>query len=171
MHTQEKQNIQNSDCSDFRHIRKRKKMLFDLFLKLLLTPVNIFGLVWNIAVIVGMCFIFKAWKEQWWKSLMPLYGTYIIYKYTWKKQKWLCFVQLLFNVTGAKCLYVMRKHIAVSLFHAIKTFIEKEQIDFDISVSRLLICVVVCLNSMLLTFILTRITYMKRMNVRRSCMV
>ena len=136
-------------------------MLFDLFVKIWLTPENIMGALWNIVMIVGMCLIFHAWKEQWWKSLIPFYGTYIIYKHTWQKWKWLFAVQIFFDVVGAKCLSIAKKHIATNLLHAIKTYIETEQIDIDISVASLVICMILFVISMTITFVLTRITYMK----------
>ena len=47
---------------------------------------NVWGLIWSIITAVCMCLIFLAWGEKWWKSLVPFYGTYIIYKNTWKAE-------------------------------------------------------------------------------------
>ena len=136
-------------------------MLFNLFIKFWLTPENVIGLLWNILMIVGMCLIFTAWEEKWWKSLIPVYGTYIIYKHTWQSGKWLFAVQILFDVLGAKCLSTARKHITTNVIHTIKTYIETEQLDIDISVPRLIICMILFLISIVITFVLTRVTYMK----------
>ena len=136
-------------------------MLFDLFVKFWLTPENILGLLWNIIMIVGMCLIFCAWQEKWWKSLIPFYGTYIVYKHTWQKQKWLFLVQIFFDVLGAKCLSGAKKHLTTNLLYTIRTYIETEQLDVDISVPRLVICIILFLISAVITFILTRVTYMK----------
>ena len=136
-------------------------MLFDLFVKIWLTPENIMGVLGNILMLVGMCLIFHAWKEHWWKSLIPFYGTYVMYKHTWQKGKWLFAVQILFDLLGARCLSVAKKHIATNLLQAIRTYVETEQIDIDISVVRLMICMILFVISMVITFVLTRITYMK----------
>lgn len=55
----------------------------------------------------------------------------------------------------------MKKHLTNNLFAAIKTYIETETIDIDISVPYLIICAIVLLISMLVVFFLTRITYVK----------
>lgn len=136
-------------------------MLLDLFLKLAVTPENIMGLLWNIITIVGMCLIFHAWTEKWWKSLIPFYGTYLIYKHTWNNLKWLFLLQLGFDFMGAKAVSITKKHITSSLFATIKTYMETEQIAIDISVEQLLICLVLATISSLVVFVLTRITYMK----------
>lgn len=94
-------------------------MLFDLFVKLCVTPENILGLIWNLITIVGMCLIFCAWKEQWWKSLIPFYGTYLIYKHAWKERRWLFLVQMIFDLISAVSAWVMRKHITSNLFAAL----------------------------------------------------
>ncbi|MBQ2802565.1 MAG: hypothetical protein IJF07_01550 [Lachnospiraceae bacterium] len=136
-------------------------MLWDLFLKLAITPENILGLLWNIVTIVGMCLIFCAWKEKWWKSLIPFYGTYIIYKHTWKNLKWLFVLQLVIDFVGAKATSIAKKHITSNVFESIKTYVETEEIAIDISVEQLFACLVVALISSLIVWILTRITYMK----------
>lgn len=136
-------------------------MLFELLIKIWVTPENILGLIWNIITIVGMCLIFRAWNEKWWKSLIPFYGIYIMYRHAWKERKWLFVIQLLFEVVSAISAWIMRKHITSNVFHAIKTYIETEQLDIDISVPRLVICITLLLVSMLVTFVMTRITYLK----------
>ncbi len=136
-------------------------MLFDIFVKLWVTPENIIGIAWSIVTIVGMCLIFHAWQEQWWKSLIPFYGTYLIYKNAWKEHKWLFFVQMIFDLLSMLSAKFMKKHLTSNLFAAIKTYMETEKIDIDISVPYLLICACILLISMLVVFLLTRITYLK----------
>ena len=136
-------------------------MLFDIFVKMWITPENILGIAWNVVTIVGMCLIFHAWQEQWWKSLIPFYGTYLIYKNAWKEYKWLFFIQMLFDLISMISSKFMKKHLTNNLFEAIKTYMETETIDIDISVPYLLICAVVLMISMLVVFLLTRITYLK----------
>ena len=136
-------------------------MLFNLFIKIWATPENIIGLIFNIIMIVSMCLIFTTWQEKWWKSLIPLYGTYILYEHTWKNCKWLFLVQLIFDVVSARCTAFMRKHVAVNLFHTIKTYIETQQLDIDIRVEQLLIAVILFCGSIAVAFVVTRITYVK----------
>lgn len=136
-------------------------MLFDLFVKLCVTPENILGLIWNLITIVGMCLIFCAWKEQWWKSLIPFYGTYLIYKHAWKERRWLFLVQMIFDLISAVSAWVMRKHITSNLFAALKTYLETKTIDIDISIPCLLISAGLLLVSMIVVFVFTRITYLK----------
>lgn len=136
-------------------------MLFDIFVKLYVTPENIFALLWTIVTIVGMCLIFHAWEERWWKSLIPFYGTYLMYKHAWEEYKWLFLVQVIFDIAGMLSSSFMRKHITSNLFDAVKTYIQTESIDIDISISYLLGCAVVLLLSTIVVFLLTRITYVK----------
>jgi len=136
-------------------------MLFDLVLKFWATPENIIGLALNIVMIVSMCFVFHAWGEKWWKSIMPLYGTYLLYKHTWKGKKWVFLITLFFNIVNARCLAFARKHIVTNIWHTIKIYIETEKLDIDISMEQLLVCLLAFLVSALISFLLTRITYMK----------
>ena len=136
-------------------------MLFDIFVKLCITPENVLGILWNLITIVGMCLIFHAWQEKWWKSLIPFYGTYLLYKHAWEKRKWLFFVQMLFDLVSFVSARVMRKHVTSNLFTAIKNYLETDTIDIDISIPCLLICTGLLLVSMVAVFLLTRITYLK----------
>ena len=136
-------------------------MLLDIFVKFLITPENILGLVWSVVTIVGMCLVFHAWQEKWWKSLVPFYGTYLIYKNAWKEHKWLFFVQMLFDLTSVMSSKFMKKHLKNNLFAAVKTYMETEKVDIDISVPYLLICAIILLISVVVVFLLTRITYWK----------
>ncbi len=136
-------------------------MIFDIFMKIWITPENVLGILWSIVTVVGMCLIFHAWKERWWKSLIPFYGTYLMYKNAWKEHKWLFFVQMLFDLISMASSKFMKKHLTNNLFAAIKTYMETETIDIDISIPYLLICAGLLLISMLVVFLLTRITYLK----------
>lgn len=136
-------------------------MLFALFVKFCVTPENVLGLIWNLITIVGMCLIFCAWKEEWWKSLIPFYGTYLIYKHAWKERRWLFFVQMIFDLISAISAWIMRRHITSNLFAAVKTYLESKTIDIDINISCLLISAGVLLVSMIVFFLFTRITYLK----------
>lgn len=136
-------------------------MLFDLLLKIFLTPENVIGLLWSIATTVCMCFIFKAWKEKWWKSLIPVYGTYLIYKNTWKRWKWLFLLELLFHLLTMKCTSFMKKHIVYNIFYTVKTYLETEKIDLDISVEKMMVCMLLLLMNGFVVFILKRVTYVK----------
>lgn len=136
-------------------------MLFDIFVKWCVTPENILGIIWNLITIVGMCLIFHAWQEQWWKSLIPFYGTYLIYKNAWKERKWLFLLQMIFDLISMVSARVMKKHVTSNLLTALKTYLETDTIDIDISIPYLLICAGLLLVSMIVVFLLTRITYLK----------
>ena len=136
-------------------------MLFDLLIRFILTPENVWGFIWSIVTTVCMCLIFRAWQEKWWISLVPFYGTYLIYKNAWKEHKWLFFVQMLFDLTGVMSSKFMKKHLKNNLFAAVKTYMETEKVDIDISVPYLLICAIILLISVVVVFLLTRITYWK----------
>lgn len=111
--------------------------------------------------IASMCLIFNAWKEKWWKSLIPIYGIYIIYKHTWEKQRWLFLVPVILNVIGARCMSFIKKDIAANIFDTVKTYIETEQLNIDIGTAPLVVGMILFLISTLISFVLTRITYMK----------
>ena len=99
-------------------------MLFDLFLKYVVTPENVLGLIWSTVTTICMCLIFCAWQEKWWKSLIPFYGNYLIYKHTWKKFKWLFLVEIGFDTLAAKSTSFMKKHIVNNVFYTVKTYIK-----------------------------------------------
>lgn len=136
-------------------------MIADLILKYILTPERLFGLVWDILPVVAMCLIFTAWKEKWWKCLIPFYGTYIIYKQAWQKKKWLFFVKLLFDFAGARSVSYVRKHLTSNIWHTIKTYLETQQIAIEISPEVLITCLVISTVTSVVVFILTRVTYIK----------
>lgn len=136
-------------------------MLFDLFVKYFVTPENIQALVWNLLTILCMCLIFKAWNEKWWKSLIPFYGNYLIYKNTWKGLKWLFIVELIFTLICAKTTKFMRKHLVHNVFFTVKTYIETKQLDIDVSIPLLLLNLTIFLISTIIVLLLKRITYVK----------
>ena len=136
-------------------------MLFDLILKCVVTPENILGLAWTFLTTTCMCLIFNAWNEKWWKSLIPFYGNYLIYKHTWKNLKWLFLIELIFSMIAAKCNSFTKKHIINNVFYTIKTYIQTEQLDISISPEQLFIYIVLFSISTAIVFILKRITYVK----------
>ena len=136
-------------------------MLFDLFVKFFVTPENIWAIIWNILTILCMCLIFQAWNEKWWKSLIPFYGNYLIYKHTWKGLKWLFVVELIFTLICANTTRFMRKHLVHNVFFTIKTYIETKQLDIDVSIPLLLLNLTIFLISTLIVLLLKRITYVK----------
>ena len=76
-------------------------MLLDIFLNIWATPENIISLILRIALTAGLCLIFAAWGEKWWKSLIPFYGTYLLYRHTWVRGRWLFILQILLDMAGA----------------------------------------------------------------------
>ena len=139
-------------------------MLFDLFVKYFVTPENILALIWYMLTILCMCMIFHAWNEKWWKSLIPFYGNYLIYKHTWQGLKWLFVVELSFTLISAKCIKFMKKHIVHNLFITITTFLKTKQLDIDVSIPLLLLNLLIFCISAAIVFILKRITYVKICN-------
>ena len=136
-------------------------MLFDLLVRFILTPENVWGFIWSIVTTVCMCLIFRTWQEKWWKSLIPFYGTYLIYKNTWKQLKWLFLVELLFSLLFTKCGSYIKKQVTYNLFYLSKTFMETGKLDVDVSIEELLAYMVLLLISVLVVTILKRVTYVK----------
>lgn len=136
-------------------------MLWNLILDILITPENVIGFILNISMLVAMCLIFAAWKESWWKSLIPFYSTYIIYKHTWKNRKLLFIVQLVLELVNKRSVSVMRKHIITNVIDAAGEFFDTGKANIEISVSTLVVCIILFLLSALVLFILTRITYLR----------
>ncbi|MBQ4282596.1 MAG: hypothetical protein IJB96_01555 [Lachnospira sp.] len=139
-------------------------MLLDLLLKYILTPERIFGVVWDIMPLIGMCLIFTAWKEKWWKCLMPLYGTYAIYKHTWQKKKTMFLLKLVLDAAGAVSAWYARKHVTNNVFRALFNYMESGEWVLGINIEQVIWCVVIAVITGLLVFVLTRITYMKVCN-------
>ena len=108
-----------------------------------------------------MCLIFTLWQEAWWKSLIPVYGTYIIYKHTWNRHKWLFVLQLVCSMVQAKSISYMRKYFVMDAYHTILDYVDNGQWNVDISVETLVLCLVCAAVSSLVFFLLTRITYAK----------
>lgn len=136
-------------------------MVWNLIVDAVITPENIIGFILNLSMLVAMCLVFVAWKESWWKSLIPFYGTYIIYKHTWKRRKLLFILQLVLELVNKRSLSVMRKHILTNIIDTVGEFIDTQKFAVDISVSTVIICLILFLVSGLVLFILTRITYLR----------
>lgn len=144
-------------------------MILDFLMKIFITPENIIGVVINVLGIVGMCLIFTLWDEGWWKSLVPIYGTFVLYKHTWSNYIGAFVAQTLFALGKMGSLSFSKKHITSNLFSAIKDYLETGQFSLDISISKLLIAIVVFLICLLVTWIFQLITYLKicdKLNVR-----
>ncbi len=136
-------------------------MISDLLMKFLVTPENVLGLIWSTVTIVCMCLVFHAWQEKWWKSLIPFYGTYLIYKNTWKQWKWLFLVEIMFNTIGAKCMSFSKKYVVQNVIHTMQSYIETKQLDIQVQTEQLIICIVLFIISTVIVFVLKRVTYVK----------
>lgn len=136
-------------------------MLIDILIKYYLSPENVWGLIWSIITAVCMCLIFQAWGEKWWKSLVPFYGTYIIYKNTWKQLKWLFLVDFFLNILSARSCSYIKKYLLRNAVDTIIAYIETNNWDIDISVEKILICLLLLVISSIAVFLLRRVTYMK----------
>lgn len=136
-------------------------MILDLAIKFLVTPENVLGLVWSVVTMICMCLIFQAWQEKWWKSLIPFYGTYLIYKNTWKQWKWLFLVEIILDAIGAKCISFSKKHLIENALYSIQNYIETKQLDMDVQIGQLIMCVVLFVVSTAIVFVLKRVTYVK----------
>ena len=138
-------------------------MLFDLIVKIFLTPENIIGIILNILGIISLCFIFKELNEKWWKSLIPIYNTYILYKNFWKHH---CFfiLEILFTFINTRCLCLIKKHLIDGIFYTIKYAINNKEFDSNINLIFLIIISLIFLISFFIIFIMKRITYLKICN-------
>ncbi len=136
-------------------------MLLDLLVRYILTPERILGLVWDILPIIGMCLVFSAWKEEWWKCLTPLYGTYIIYKHTWKKSVTMFLVKMFLDATGTVSMAYARKHVTKNLISAVMELAKNGNLQLGIDVEKVIWCVVIAAVAGLVAWILTRVTYTK----------
>ena len=136
-------------------------MLLDIFLKIWVTPENIVGLIHQIALTVGLCLIFAAWEEKWWKSLIPLYGTYLLYRHTWNRGRWLFAVQILLDMAGAWCGHAIGRSLMGGLLETIRLYVRTGEFAVDISVGQLLFWLMVWAVCAVCVFLLTRITYLK----------
>lgn len=111
-----------------------------------------------------MCLIFHVWNEKWWKSLIPFYGTYLMYKHTWNQKGWIFFIPLSLSIIGTRCMSFIRKDIASNIISSFETYLETEQINVDVDSTQLMIYLVIFLISMPISFLFTRITYLKICN-------
>lgn len=149
-------------------------MILDLLTKIFITPENIIGLLLNITGIVGMCLIFTLFNEKWWKSIVPFYGTFVLYKHTWKRYSGAFATQTLFALLEICSMSFFKKHITRNLFYAVKSYIETEQWDLDISIPKLLIASALFILSTFIVWIFGLITYVKicnKLNVKNVLLI
>ena len=138
-------------------------MIFDLLIKIYCTPENIIALILNICAIIAMCFIFKSFGEKWWKSLVPLYSNFILYKHTWLFG-WYFLIEFFFDLAYAKSISMIKKHIIFNVFETIKYYLEYEKLNVDINVMLIISCLICFLITYVIIFILKRVTYWKLCN-------
>ena len=136
-------------------------MLLDIFLNIWATPENIISLILRIALTAGLCLIFAAWGEKWWKSLIPFYGTYLLYRHTWVRGRWLFILQILLDMAGAWCAHTLSRSLVGGLLETIQFYARTGEFAVDISVRQLLLWLMVWAVCAFCVFLLTRITYLK----------
>ena len=129
-------------------------------MKIILTPENIIGIILNIIALIDMCFIFTLFKEKWWKSLIPFYNIYILYKHTWNN-KYICFIEIISLLLNSKFLSFIRKDIFISIYECIKALIEQESFYLDLNYGKIFIFLIFYIITYLIVFIFKRITYWK----------
>lgn len=134
--------------------------MYEFLLKIILTPENIIGLILNLLNILSFCFIFKELGEKWWKSLIPIYSTYIIYKHLWK-YKYLFTLEIIFNFINTQCVSIFKKYLIIEIIEVIKKYIKTQILDFDFNFSLLLVCSLCFFISYIIIFIMKRISYFK----------
>ena len=141
-------------------------MITDLLIKIYVTPENIIGLILNICAIVAMCFIFQSFGEKWWKSFIPIYSNFILYKFLWG-YGFLFVIELILDIINMRSLSIAKKHIFGNLFDIIKELIQTKQLNLDIieiNYILLIVCVLVFCITYCCIFIFKRITYWKLCN-------
>lgn len=134
--------------------------MLDFLIRLYCTPENVIGLLLDILLMVDMYLIFKALGEKGWKSLVPVYNKFLLYKHTWN-WKWFFLFEVLAGLITAKCLSTMRKHIVSNIFHTIGILLQEQKLEMDIDISMLFICLGVYAICSVFLFIMRRITYYK----------
>lgn len=136
-------------------------MLWNLFIRFYFTPENIIGIIIDLSLSAGLCLMFYELGEKWWKSLIPIYGTYLLYKNVYEKAKWLFMIQIIFELVQGRMRSIIRKHVVGSLFYSIKNYFQTRHFDADIDIPLMLTCVIILGICMFIVFIMTRITYWK----------
>ena len=141
-------------------------MLLDLFSRIYLTPENIIGVIQSILGIVGLCCVFHMWTEKWWKSLIPFYGTVILYKHTWKRYKTIFVVQTLLDLIRIRSHSIIKDSIKTNIFSIIKNCIETGKVDlaeiqFTELIIYILICEIITIIIRIIQFVIKIITYLK----------
>lgn len=71
------------------------------------------------------------------------------------------FVRITFSFINYEMYLIYEKHIVYNIFYTVKTYLETEKIDLDISVEKMLVCMLLLLMSGFVVFILKRVTYVK----------
>lgn len=144
-------------------------MLLDLFSRIYLTPENITGAILSILGIIGLCCVFHMWNEKWWKSLIPFYGTFILYKHTWKRYKTIFVVQTLLDLIRIRSHSIIKDNIKTNIFSIIKNCIETGEVDlaeiqFTELIIYILICDIIMIIIRIIQFVLKIITYLRIYN-------
>ncbi|MEE1100930.1 MAG: hypothetical protein U0K86_05555 [Agathobacter sp.] len=70
-------------------------------------------------------------------------------------------VEIMLNFLSAKCGSFIKKYVIRNLFYTSKKFINTDNWDIDISVEKMLICMLFLVISTLGVFVLKRVTYLK----------
>lgn len=88
------------------------------------TIVSIVGVVFTILVIIGWWKIFKKAGEAGWKSIIPIYNIYILYKISWSKSAFwkMIFASIIVGVFEGLYVYVSQ-NILISLVFIISAII------------------------------------------------
>lgn len=134
--------------------------LFDLFVKIFVTPENVIGIILNILGIISFCFIFNELNEKWWKSLIPIYNTYILYSKLWK-HRWICILQFLFVFINTKSLIALKEHLINGILYSVRYIIENKEFNHNFDFVFILITSIFFILSCIIVFIMKRITFIK----------
>lgn len=134
--------------------------MLELFLKIFFSPEEIIGMLIEITTIIAMCLVFIELKEKWWKSLIPIYSTYLLYKNTWK-YKWFFIIEFVFLFAKSKSFSMIKKEIIGNVYDVIIALINKQEIAMDINVTLIIICFLGMIIFGICVFIMKRITYYK----------
>lgn len=134
--------------------------MIDFLLKIFLSPENILGIVFNLLNIAAICVVFHEVGEKWWKSLIPIYSTYLLYRNFWK-HKWFCLLEFALILINSRCTAIVRKTIIVDVFEFFVTLIEKQTLEMDVNIPLLILCILGSILSAFAVFVMKRITYYK----------
>ena len=110
---------------------------------------------------VGRWKVFEKAGIDGWKSLIPFYGTYLLYRHTWVRGRWLFILQILLDMAGAWCAHTLSRSLVGGLLETIRFYARTGEFAVDISVRQLLLWLMVWAVCAFCVFLLTRITYLK----------